>query len=183
MDGGKMLKKVSLSLLGVLILFLGYVSTREGNFYYERSGIINAPAEKIFPYISNLKRGQEWSPYESKDLNMKKTFSGPDGQVGSVLEFAGNSESGSGKLEITKVIPNQEVEIRLTMTKPFSAENKIQYRLTPEGRGTRFSWGMSGDGGFLGKLLNVFIDCEAMVAKDFEKGIENLKKLIEPQVK
>lgn len=174
-----MLKKISLSIVVLILLILGYASTKEGKFSYERSGVINAPAEKIFPYISNLKMGDLWSPYEKIDLNMKKTFTGNDGTVGSTMEFAGNNEVGSGKLEILKIVPNDLVEIKLTMTKPFNAENLIQYKLVPEGTGTKFIWSMSGDGGFMGKLINLFIDCEKMVTAQFSQGIENLKKVVE----
>jgi uncharacterized protein YndB with AHSA1/START domain len=171
--------KIGIGLILVIFIFLGFVSTRKGQFRYERSGVINAPPEKIFPYISNLQLGGQWNPYEKKDPNMKKTFSGTDGQVGSTLEFDGNSEAGSGKLEILKIVPNQSVQIRLIMTKPIAADNLVEYTLTPEGSGTRFSWAMSGDSGFMGKLVNVFIDCEKMVTDDFEAGIQNLKTLVE----
>jgi carbon monoxide dehydrogenase subunit G len=173
--------KIGLGILGVLIAFLGYVASRDGHFLYEKSGVINAPAEKIFPYLSNFRLGGQWSPYEKIDPNMKKTFSGQDGQVGSVMEFEGNSEAGSGKLELMEVKPNEMVQIKLTMTKPFYAENTIIYQLIPEGSGTRFSWSMSGDGGFLGKLIGVLIDCEKMVTDQFVTGINNLKTLIESQ--
>lgn len=176
-----MILKISLSLLILLAIFLGYVSTRKGEFYYERHGLINAPADKIFPYISNFRLGGEWSPYEKIDPNMKKNFIGPDAQVGSVMEFDGNREAGSGKLEILKIVPNESVDIKLTMTKPFYAENLVVYKLTPEGAATRFSWSMSGNGGFMGKLITVLIDCEKMVAGQFGIGIENLKNLIETQ--
>jgi uncharacterized protein YndB with AHSA1/START domain len=176
-----MIKKAGIGVLVALVAFLGYVSTRPSHFKYERSGVINAPAAKIFPYISNLKMGALWSPYEKKDPNAKKTLSGNEGQVGSMLEFDGNQEMGSGKIEVTKVVANQEVEMKLTMTKPFHAENMIQYILTPEGAGTKFTWAMSGDGGFLGKLIGVFIDCEKMVTTDFVAGINNLKELVESQ--
>ncbi len=176
-----MIKKIGLGLVVVLVLFLGYVSTRDGNFRYERSGVINAPAEKIFPYLVSFKMGSQWSPYEKVDPNMKHVFSGPEGQAGSVLEFDGNRDAGSGKLEILKVIPNQLVQIQLTMIKPFHGENFIEYKLTPEGTGTRFSWSMSGNGGFLGKLMATFIDCEKMIAGQFTTGINNLKTLVEAQ--
>ncbi len=176
-----MAKKIGLAVLVLVIVFLGYVSTREGKFRYERSGLIDAPADKIFPYISNFKLGGEWSPYEKVDPNMKKTFGGTDGQVGATMDFDGNAEAGSGKLEILKIVPNQLVEIKLTMTKPFFAENLVTYTLTSEGASTRFSWAMSGDGGFLGKLIGTLIDCEAMVAGSFSQGIANLKAIIEGQ--
>lgn len=174
-----MLLKVVIAVVAVLVLFLGYVSTREGKFRYEKSGLIAATPEKIFPYISQLKKGGEWSPFEKVDPNMKKTFTGEDGTAGAKLEFAGNSEAGSGVIELLKVVPNELVELNLTMTAPIKAENLIEYRLTPEGDKTRFSWTMSGDGGFFGKLINIFIDCEKMVTDQFVKGIENLKVVVE----
>jgi hypothetical protein len=180
-SGEIMIKKSLFGILIVLTLFLGFVSTRDGKFRYEKSGVIQASADKIFPYISNFKMGGLWSPYEKIDPNMKKTFKGPDAQVGSIMEFEGNSDAGSGSLEILKIVPNELVEIKLTMTKPFSAENIIQYQLASEGSGTRFTWSMSGDGGFMGKLISVFINCEKMVTAQFSTGIANLKTVVEAQ--
>lgn len=172
-------RKIAGGLLITVVLFLAFVSTRQGQFYYERSGIVKATPDEIFPYISNLKLGEKWSPYEKIDPNMKKTFSGPEAGVGSVMEFDGNSNAGSGKLEILKLIPNESVEIKLTMTKPFAAENIVQYRLVPDVTGTKFIWSMGGDGGFMGKLINVFIDCEKMVGDQFSEGIVNLQNIFE----
>ena len=95
------------------------------------------------------------------------------------MEFEGNSDAGSGKLELLSLVPNQTVDIKLTMTKPFHAENLIQYSLTPEAQGTKFTWAMSGDGGFLGKLMTVVIDCEKMIGDQFNQGIANLKTVVE----
>lgn len=176
-----MFKFVALGVLAVLVLFCIFITTREGKFRYERSDVIKAPPEKIFPYLIDFKKGGEWSPYEKIDPNMKKTFSGPEMQVGSIMEFEGNRDAGSGKLEILKIVPNELVEIRLTMIKPFEGVNIVEYKLTPEADGTRFSWVMSGDGGFVSKLLNFFVDCEKMVADQFTVGINNLKAIIEAQ--
>ncbi len=176
-----MFKTIVLAVLFALLAFLGYVSTRESTFAFERSGVINAPAEKIFPYISSFQMCKMWNPYDNKDPNMKRNIMGTDGQVGSVMEFEGNTEAGSGKLEILKIVPNASVEIKLTMTKPIHANNIILYKLTPEGTGTRFTWAMSGDNGFMGKLISVFIDCEKMMAKDFDQGITQLKTIVETQ--
>ena len=52
-----MLLKISAALGVLILLFLAYVSTREGKFRYERSGLIAATPEDIYPYISNLKMG------------------------------------------------------------------------------------------------------------------------------
>jgi len=174
-----MAKKILLSLVVVIVLFLGFVATRDSKFNYERSVVINAPAEKIYPYLSNFKLGSQWNPFDQKDPNLKRTFLGNDGQVGAAMEFEGNNEAGTGKLEMLSLIPNAEAQIKLTMSKPWKAENLIIYKLTPEAEGTRFSWAMSGDGGFMGKLMMTIIDCEKMITDEFEKGFQNLKVIIE----
>ncbi len=174
-----MLKKIGIAAFIFLIAFLGYVSTRDGKFNYERSGVINAPAAKIFPYLSSFKLGAQWNPFAKKDPNMKSAFTGSDGHVGSAMDFEGNREAGSGRLEILNVVPNESVEIRLTMTQPFHAANTVLYRLIPEGAGTKFSWSLSGDGGYMTKLITIFIDCEKMIATDIIAGIQALKSVVE----
>jgi uncharacterized protein YndB with AHSA1/START domain len=162
--------------IGVLLVaFLAFAATRPGEFRYERSGIIEASAEKIFPYLQDFKLAARWNPYDKIDPAMKKTYSGTDGQPGSTMEFEGNREVGSGKLEILKVVPNESVDIKLTMVKPFYAENLVQYRLEPQEDATRFVWTMSGKNPFLIKAIGVFIDCEKMLGDQFVAGIANLK--------
>lgn len=174
-----MILKLVGGLVVLIVLFLAYVSTRTGVFRYERSGLIQAPPERIYPYISDLRKGGLWSPYEKRDPTLTRTFSGPEGAVGSKMDFDSSQGAGAGTIEILKLTPNQGAEMRLMMRKPIQADNLVEYRLTPEGSGTRFTWIMSGDGGFFTKLLSVFIDCEKMVASDFEVGIANLKQIVE----
>lgn len=168
-----MVLKIGLSLVSLLVLFLIYVSTREGKFQYSVSRKLNAPIDKVFPYLSNIKLGSEWSPFEKVDPNMKKEY------VGSKLIFEGNKDAGAGSVEILKVVPNELVELKLIMTAPLKAENKIEYRVVPEDGGTRFTWSMSGDGGYITKLMTVFMDCEKMITDQFNKGMDNLQAIVE----
>ncbi|MFL5808973.1 MAG: SRPBCC family protein [Flavisolibacter sp.] len=174
-----MWKKIALSVVVIIAGFLGYVSTREGKFHYERSGYINASQSENLPNLSNLRLGSERSPYEAKDKAMKKTYSGTDGAVGSALDFEGNSDVGAGRVEVIAIHPDNSVELRLTMTKPMVVENKIIYKLMQVEQGSVFTWVMEGDSGFMGKLFCIFIDCDKMMGDDFAKGISNLKTIIE----
>jgi hypothetical protein len=174
-----MLQLILLGLMGIVSLLAAYVATREGKFNYEKSVVINASAEKIYPYISNFKNSSAWNSFDQKDPNVKRTFTGTDGAVGSRMDFAGNSEAGAGYLEILSLTPNSEAQIKLVMTKPMPAKNLIIYKLSPESEGTRISWSMSGQGGFANKLVNIFIDIEKMITDDFDKSFQNLKAVVE----
>jgi hypothetical protein len=174
-----MAKKIAIGVLAVIVLFLGYVSTRSGSFRYEHSTVINAPADKIYPYLSNLKLGGQWNPYELVDPSMVKNFSGTDGAVGSKLDFKGNKDAGAGTLEVVELKPNEMAKLKLIMTEPMHGEQWIEYKLAPEGQGTQFTWAMYGEGGFMTKLMGVLIDCEKMFKTQMDKGFDNLKKVTE----
>lgn len=161
------------SVLSIICLFLLFVSLRDGRFNYSVTMPINAPVEKVFPYLSDLKLGSEWSPFEKVDPNMQKEY------VGNKLIFKGNREAGSGSIEIVKVVPNESVELRLIMTAPFHADNVVIYKVVHEGNVTELTWSMSGDGGFMGKLMTLLIDCEKMIQGQFTAGINNLKAIVE----
>lgn len=175
-----MLKKTVIAVTGVMALLLVIVQTRPDHFSITRSGVINASAEKIYPFITQFKLGEQWSPFDTPEMKLKKTFSGEDGTVGAKMTFEGD-EQGAGELTILKLVPNQSAEINLHMIKPFDAENLIEYSLQPEGAATKFTWTMSGKMNFLAKAFSLFMDCEKMIGPEFEKGIASLKRVVEAQ--
>ena len=57
-----------LILLALLVLLVvGYASTRPDTFRIERSVLIKASPEKIYPLITDFGKWQAWSPWEKKD--------------------------------------------------------------------------------------------------------------------
>lgn len=168
-----MMIKIGLAVVGALAVFLGYVSTRPEKFHYAVTMPINAPVEKVFPYLSEIKLGSEWSPYEKDDPGMKKEY------VGNKLIFEGSGGSMAGSVEILKVNPNESVELQLLMTKPFATDNQVFYKIVPTATGSELTWSMTGNNNFLGKLMGTIIDCDKMMTEQFTKGINNLKAIVE----
>lgn len=161
--------------VGVLVI---YAARQPNVFRMGRMRYIAAQPDKIFPLMNSLREGSRWSPFE-KDPNMKKTFSGPDSGVGAKYAWEGNSQVGAGDIEIIESLPNSRVVLRLNIRKPMTATNEVIYELQPIDGGTEVLWTMSGPLNFIGKIMNVFIDCEKMVGRDFDKGLKKLKHLAE----
>jgi uncharacterized protein YndB with AHSA1/START domain len=173
-------KKIGIIIGVLIVVLLGVASMRPAHFRVERSGVLKASPEKIFPYLSDFKLGEQWSPFGSqKDPQIKEEVTGQPATVGTKMKFEGNSDVGAGELEFLKVIPQQSVQLKLTMTKPFRAENTIDYVLTPQADGTLFTWTMSGENNLIGKVIGLFINCDKMIGDEFEKGITNLKIIVE----
>jgi hypothetical protein len=71
------------------------------------------------------------------------------------------------------------VSMRLDFAKPFEAHNIADFTLEPQGGTTRVTWAMEGPSPFLSKVMQVFLDMDTMIGKDFEDGLANLKAVSE----
>jgi uncharacterized protein YndB with AHSA1/START domain len=160
----------------VIAAILIYAAMKPDTFAYQRSTTINAPAEKIFPLIHNLKAMTTWSPFE-KDPTMKRDFSGPEAGPGQVYVFA--DKCSKGDVSVLAEVPNSAVSMRLKMTKPFACDNSVQFTLVPNGAGTHVTWAMSGKQPYMAKLMSTFINCEKMCTSQFDEGLAKLKSLTE----
>ena len=86
---------------------------------------------------------------------------------------------GRGSIEITESHPNSNIAMKLHMLKPMAALNRVEFKLAPSGNGTAVTWTMQGRQPFIGKIMTLFIDCDKMVGKQFEKGLASMKALAE----
>jgi uncharacterized protein YndB with AHSA1/START domain len=170
---------VAVALVVVVAALLAYAATKPDTFRVQRSAGINAPAERIFPLIANLKSMNRWNPFVEPDPAIKIAYSGPDSGRGAAHTWSGNSKVGEGRIEVTDAVPSSRVAMQLDMHKPMKAHNAVEFTLQPNGKTTTVTWTMSGRQPFLARLMTVFIDCDKMVGKEFEKGLGKLKAIAE----
>ena len=174
-----MLRKILIA-IGVLVVavagLLLYASiTQPDTFRVQRAMTIDAPQEKVYGILTDLRRGAEWSPFE-KGKTMKKTFSGPETGAGAALEWDGDSESGAGKLTIAQATPSK-ITLNLDMTRPMTAHNIVEYDLAPNGNGTNVTWSMHGPMNIVSKVMCTFTSIDKMLGGEFEKGLRDLNTL------
>jgi uncharacterized protein YndB with AHSA1/START domain len=170
-------------LLGVLVVIaIGVIAMQPSTFSIERSTEIAAPPEVIFPHLDSAKAMDVWSPFVKMDPNQALTHEGPERGIGSAESWDG-PQAGAGRLEITAVKPNEEVQIRLDFTKPMRATNRATFTLTPAAEATRVAWRMDGENNFIGKAASLVMDMDEMVGSQFEKGLADLKELAESDAK
>jgi uncharacterized protein YndB with AHSA1/START domain len=165
----------------VVAAVLVYAATKPDIFRVERSATIKAPPDRIFAMINDLRGWGAWSPYEKKDPDMKRTFSGPPSGKGAVYAWDGDRNVGQGRMEIVETTAPSKVVIKLDFIRPFEAHNTAEFTMQPEADATRVTWAMHGPNLFIGKVIGTFLDMDKMVGKDFEDGLVNLKALAEKQ--
>ena len=166
---------LAIAIAVVLIL----AATKLNTFSVQRATTVKAPAEKIFPLIDDFHQWGNWSPWEHKDPAMKRTYSGADSGKGAVYAWDGDKNVGSGRMEILDASAPSKIVIKLDFFKPFEGHNTAEFTMLPQGDVTNLTWTMHGPAVFISKVMQVFMNLDKMIGKDFEVGLANLKKLTE----
>ena len=165
---------VALALIAVLLLAIRKPDT----FRVARTARINAPPEKIFPLISDLRVMNTWNTFSLRDPTSKTSYSGPASGVGAVHNFDG-PKSGGGTIEITDADAPNRVKMRLQMARPIKADNTVTFTLARTGAATDVTWAMEGRSPFMIKVMTLFFNHDAMMHSAFDEGLANLKALAE----
>jgi uncharacterized protein YndB with AHSA1/START domain len=174
-----MLKAILIVVVLVITAALIYAATKPNTFRVQRTVNIKASPDKVFEFVNDFHTWAAWSPWEKKDLAMKKTHSGPAQGKGAVLEWDGNKDVGTGRMEVLESVPASQIRIKLDFLKPFEAHNQAEFTLTPKDGSTNVTWAMYGPQPFMMKVMDLVMNMDKMVGKDFEDGLANLKALAE----
>ena len=170
---------VAIAIAIVLIL----AATKPDTLRVQRTTTVKAPPEKVFPLISDFHQWGSWSPYEHKDPAMKRSYSGSASGKGAVYGWEGNKNVGSGRMEILDTSVPAKIIIKLDFFTPFEGHNTAEFTMLPQGDATNattnLTWLMHGPAPFMSKVMQVFINMDNMIGKDFEVGLANLKRLTE----
>ena len=181
----KTLKKIGLGFFGLLVLLVLVAFLLPGKVHVERSLVIKAGAEPVYNQVNTLKNWEKWSPWHQIDPNMKLSYAGPESGNGAMYSWTSNHDQvGNGKLTIEETKPSQF--IKTAMDIDGMGTSYATYKFEPVAEGTKVTWGMDSDTDQMPwsfyvpcKYMNLFMD--DMIGKDFEKGLNNLKTVVESQ--
>ncbi|MBL8924162.1 MAG: SRPBCC family protein [Myxococcaceae bacterium] len=172
-----MLKRVAI-FVGAVALLIGAIGALlPRQWSVARSIRIEAPPERVLPFVANLRRWQDWAVWtKAMDPNLVNTFAGPEEGVGARWQWQG-PVMGRGAMtvtaaDLTGVSIDEAIESDVV-----NARGRLSF--VPDGQGTTVTWSDQGTlppmGGFFRENL------EAMLGGHFEKGLSALKVLAEKQ--
>lgn len=174
----KILKRI-LIVAGVVILALVVVSQfLPSKYHAERSIVIAAKPDVIFPWMNNLKKWPEWSPWTAaKDPTIVYAYEGPEEGVGAISKWD-SKDMGEGSMKLTESDPARGLKFDLSFEhgKYLSTGAFI---FESADTGTKVTWAMDGtvSRNPLDRFFSLFMD--KLIGPDFEEGLTNLKKKAE----
>lgn len=173
----RLINRVVIFLVAVAIglVLVAFALPRE--ITVSRSIAINAPAEKVFPLVNDLRK-HTWSPWVKLDPNAKFTYSGPDQGVGQKVNWQSDRDDvGTGSQTITQSDANKVIETALN----FGPQGKATagYDFVEEGGKTTVTWRFKTDAGNSPVMRWMGLMFDKWIGENYEKGLANLKALAE----
>ena len=174
----KVLLRIVLWLV-VIVVIIGIVGFFLPNdVSVSRVTSVNADPSVVYNIVNDLKTYDEWMPWNKRDPDMKKEF-GPK-TTGQGAWYRWESEDrnvGKGKLTIVESIPSEKVVTRLE----FAGYDPTAggWRINRNGNSTEVTWFMNSKMGNnpFARWMGLMMD--QMVGSEFEKGLQELKRVAE----
>lgn len=166
-------------ILALLIVVVGVVGVMLPKEYgLERSIVINASPEAIFPYVNNLEKNKEWSPWEEEDSTIKETLGEIKEGLGATSSWE-SENSGSGSMKIVESVPYSLIVNELDFGEMGTATGKWTFEVVENG--TKTTWFFDGEATDIGsKIFGAMIG--SFMGPQYEKGLKNLKAIVEKEV-
>lgn len=177
-----MIKNLVLAAAAAVVAVIAIAAWRPDTYHLVRSIQIERTPEAIYPLIADLRRHVEWSPWEQRDPDIRRGYSGSASGVGAVYAWNGNDEVGQGRMEVIEAQPPTRLRILLDVLRPVQSRNTSLFDLVPEADGTRLTWTMEGPNPFLSRLMQVFVSLDRLVGSEVDLSLSRLKQAAEREV-
>jgi len=145
---------------------------------FTKSIEINKPVDQVYNVVKDFNYYKKWNVWSQMDKDATGELSGPVGEVGSKWSWKGDTV-GTGSLTIEKLVPDQSITSRLEFVAPMQAVAQDLWKFEKvDSSTTKISWSYEGSvDSYFGRYGNLFL--EGVIGPDFEKGLSNLKDLVE----
>ena len=163
-----------LALVAGVLLLAAFLPSR---YKVKKVAIINKPVADVMNKVGDLNNYASWNPWQQMDPAASKVITGSPKSIGHKYSWHGK-KIGMGSLTINS-IDDTHIHFDLEFLKPWKSHAKDDWSFEKHNDWeTSVTWHNSGDlpwpmARLMGPLINKNLNHQ------FEKGLNNLKKLIE----
>jgi hypothetical protein len=117
----------------------------------------------------------------SRGALLEHTFSGPERGKGASYAWEGNAQVGKGRIAISAAKAFESVRYSVLFEQPLQTEMTYDFTIAAEGDGSKVSWVFQGEHPFWAKAFALFLDLDKQLGADMDKGLADLKALLEAE--
>lgn len=178
-----MLAKILIVVALLIIVLVIIIALQAPSYSVTRRATIAAPPPTVFAQVNDFHNWEAWSPWAKLDPSMKQSFQGAPSGTGAMYSWVGDKKVGEGRMTITESRLSDLVRIKLEFIKPFASTADTEFTFKPDGGQTAVTWSMSGQKNFMAKAFGLFVSMDKMIGGDFEKGLAQMKTVVEAKSK
>ncbi|MFO1091196.1 MAG: SRPBCC family protein [Hyphomicrobiales bacterium] len=173
----RFVKWLTIAIPLLFAVFVGGAYVLPADVNVRRAVTIEAPPDKVFPYLNDLKAFTTWSPWSTYDPKTVVTYDGPVQGVGQTMTWSSdNPNVGKGTQTIVESDPDKRVVSNLDFGDMGKA--KAFFDLAPEGQGTKVTWGLDTTmNSPFERWLGLWLD--NAIGSEYDRGLKRLKALVE----
>jgi hypothetical protein len=145
----------------------------------EKSVEIFKNPEFVFDYLRITKNQDYFSVWNMADPSMKKAYRGTDGTIGFVYSWDSTVKNvGAGEQEMTGIEEGKSIDYAIRFFRPMQNTGTSKFQISDTGNGnTTVEWIFDSPSKFPMSLFSPIF--KKMLGKDIEKGLKNLKDILE----
>lgn len=138
-----------------------------------RSRLIRRPLGEVFRLVRRFENLPKWSPWLIAAPGFELQFED------NVYSWNGDA-CGHGRMEIVGEVPNQLINLEMTIWKPHRTKAEVTFTFEEKEGGTEVTWAMQ-------SKIPIFIfsmkwSMQRMIGADYERGLRMLQDLAEEEV-
>lgn len=179
----KILKNTLLTLSAIIVLLLLVSLVLPNTVKVERSIEIKGQCKQAFKLVNNLKEWNKWSPWHQLDSTAQFNFTAiAEGAGASFSWKSNNPQLGEGSLQIIESYPDTLLKALMRFRE--SGVANVSFSFIQNEETSKITWSIENNSDKIPMFYRpfskyFFLMMDQMVGPDFEKGLNNIKKLVE----
>lgn len=177
----KFIKQFLILILALVSIVLIVALFVKNDFEITRTTEIERTKTDVFDYIRYLENHENFTVWSQIDSNIEQSYSGPDGNVGQIYKWISNHEEvGSGEQEIIELTEYKSIGYELRFKTPWESKANAFFTLEETSHeSTKVDWSFKGEMPWPWNITLLFMDMDSELGPDLEKGLFNLKGILE----
>jgi hypothetical protein len=175
----RILKYLLLLFLLSLVALSIFIATQKGEYFIERSRIINSPSNSVYNYVNDYRNWEDFGSWSDDDANMKFTY--PENTIGKGAFYSWDGKEGSGSMTTVFTKENDSIAQKMTIDGMTSVVN---WKFKDTIGGTKVTWSTKGKMDFFFKIYSAISGgVDKLIGTMYEKSLSKLDKNLVYEIK
>lgn len=164
-----------LSLLALVLIFVGGGYILPSHYALERTIQIQAPIQNVFETVSDLQTWKQWNPWFQ--TGTMEVVVGKNMQDLPYIDWKGD-QAGMGRMDVTKLVEPTQMESKVRFYVPKDTEAFESWTFQEMAGATQVTWSNQGQlEDVVSKWVGLFAN--QTMGGQFDKALANLKNMLE----